>query len=133
MKVVVNKCYGGFGLSARAIMMLYEMGFEGIDATPVEEYFPITWRDTAIEEFKKDPDAIFGQIFSPDFKFVLTDGCRIRELRDHPSLIKVVEELGKAANGRHAKLEIVEIPDGSPWEIQEYDGMESLTAPVHYY
>ena len=46
--------------------------------------------------------------------------------RDEPILIKVVEELGEAAAGRHAKLKIVEIPDGVVWELDEYDGMESI-------
>lgn len=44
--------------------------------------------------------------------------------RHDPDLIKVVEELGEKANGRHAKIEIIEIPDGIEYEIEEYDGVE---------
>ena len=44
--------------------------------------------------------------------------------RDDLSLIQVVEELGEKANGRHAYLKIVEIPDDVQWEISEYDGAE---------
>lgn len=50
----------------------------------------------------------------------------ISENRTHPLLLRVVEELGEAANGKHAELEIVEIPDGIDWEISEYDGMEKV-------
>jgi hypothetical protein len=46
--------------------------------------------------------------------------------RDDPILIQVVKELGKEANGSCAELEIVEIPDGINWEIDEYDGMERV-------
>lgn len=46
--------------------------------------------------------------------------------RDDPDLIAVVEELGRAADGRHANLEIVEIPDGVEWQIEEYDGLEHV-------
>ena len=44
--------------------------------------------------------------------------------RAHPSLIKVVEQLGEAANGPGAKLKVVEIPDDVAWQIEEYDGRE---------
>jgi hypothetical protein len=46
--------------------------------------------------------------------------------RDDPNLIKVVEKLGGKANGRFAKLNIVEIPDGIDYEITDYDGRESV-------
>lgn len=46
--------------------------------------------------------------------------------RADPLLVQTVEELGEAANGAHAELKIVEIPDGTKWEIDEYDGMESI-------
>ncbi len=46
--------------------------------------------------------------------------------RSHPLLIKVCEQLGEKANGRFADLKIVEIPDGIEYEIDEYDGLESI-------
>jgi hypothetical protein len=34
--------------------------------------------------------------------------------------------MGEEANDQFAKLEIVEIPDGVEWQIDEYDGYESI-------
>jgi hypothetical protein len=44
--------------------------------------------------------------------------------RDDPYLVQVVKRLGKEANGAHADLKIVEIPQDVDWEIGEYDGKE---------
>ena len=41
-------------------------------------------------------------------------------------LVKVVEELGEAANGDFSELEVVEIPDGAFYYINEYDGLEEV-------
>jgi hypothetical protein len=46
--------------------------------------------------------------------------------RDDPKLVATVEKLGTAANGRHAELSVVEIPDDVEWEIHNYDGMETV-------
>ncbi len=46
--------------------------------------------------------------------------------RDDPMLVRVVETLGEAANGDHARLKVVEIPADVKWEIGEYDGMEHV-------
>jgi hypothetical protein len=46
--------------------------------------------------------------------------------RNDPALVQAVEELGPAANGAHAKLAVVEIPDDVSWEIDEYDGAEHV-------
>ena len=46
--------------------------------------------------------------------------------RTDKELIKVIEELGCEANGSCAKLKVVEIPDDVNWEIDDYDGNESI-------
>ena len=48
------------------------------------------------------------------------------ENRTDPLLIRVIEELGDMANGRCAKLKVVEIPDGTDYIIDEYDGNEHI-------
>lgn len=50
--------------------------------------------------------------------------------RDDPTLVAVVEELGKRANSEHSKLKIVEIPEGVEWEIIETDGWGEHVAEV---
>jgi hypothetical protein len=44
--------------------------------------------------------------------------------RDDPALVRVVEELGVAANGSFANLTIQELEPGTKYRVQEYDGNE---------
>lgn len=46
--------------------------------------------------------------------------------RNDPVLAQVVEELGREADGDCAKLMIYEIPAGTKYYIDEYDGMEHI-------
>jgi hypothetical protein len=48
--------------------------------------------------------------------------------RHHPELVRVVEELGDAANAPYAKLAIEEI-EGDRYRIVECDGNESVVTP----
>ena len=48
------------------------------------------------------------------------------EYRTYPPLVKILEELGERANGKVAKLKIVEIPDNVDWYIDDYDGIETV-------
>ena len=52
------------------------------------------------------------------------------EHREDPVLIEVVEELGERANSPFSKLVVVDIPDGMEYEIDEYDGLETLHQKV---
>ena len=47
--------------------------------------------------------------------------------RSNSKLIEVVETLGEEANGEHAYLEVIDIPDESTdYLIREYDGYETV-------
>jgi hypothetical protein len=117
MKVVVNKCYGGFGLSRDAIVELYKMGSPVIQASDPEKYYGTTdWKA------RYEKDSKFMTTTLCDGK-ILNDS-RDGELRGDPALVSVVERMGAAANGHCARLEVVEIPDGVNWTIEEYDGQE---------
>ena len=74
-----------------------------------------------------------GEELTPEKAFVVHyhteetrgDGSYFSErdiLRDDPVLVALVKE-GDISGG-HAKLKIVEVPDGVEWVIEEYDGME---------
>ena len=52
------------------------------------------------------------------------DELEMETERDNPLLVMAVEYLGEAANGPHAKLKVVDVPDGVAWTIQNYDGVE---------
>ena len=45
-----------------------------------------------------------------------------------PRLVAMVEEDSEKASGKHAMLEVIEIPDAATdWEINDYDGLEDVT------
>ncbi len=46
--------------------------------------------------------------------------------RNDPLLIQVIEELGEDADGAHAQLKIIDIPDDVSWHVEEYDGYEHI-------
>ena len=105
MKVAINSCYGGFGLSPTAFIMLAAR--KGIEVS-----------------LTSDAQSIFH-------RYVTSDGTPIYDSdiyssRTDPDLIDVIEQLGDAASGPYAKLRIVDVPDDITWEITEYDGIESV-------
>jgi hypothetical protein len=145
MKVVINACYGGFGLSPEATLKLWELGCKGLEATHVDAYWPKAeraeyekkyptmghtsnlkkWRDyLAMTPAKRKEDRhLFLNVFTPDEQYVLN----ARDIERHdPILIRVVEEMGEAAYGSCADLRVVEIPDGVKYVIEEYDGNEHI-------
>ena len=106
MKVVINKCFGGFGLSHAAIMRYAELS--GFELYFEEDKFSFTHYYTSLD---KNDDSYFSLY---DMK------------RDDPILAQVVEELGAAANGPYADLKVVEVPEDVKWYIDEYDGIENI-------
>jgi hypothetical protein len=60
-----------------------------------------------------------GNINNEDFDVYNID-------RADPILVQVVEALGDRANGDFAKLCIAEVPAGTRYHINEYDGYESV-------
>ncbi len=141
MKVIVNKCFGGFGLSDEAYERLIELGI------PVRKYIQETRDETTGRYNKVDENegrVIFDNELSLPGEDFMGDNyheykgksvfvhrywecwTRERESRTDPLLLQVIEELGERANSRFSKLEIVEIPDDVNWEIDDCDGMETV-------
>ena len=53
--------------------------------------------------------------------------------RDDPILVQVVEEMGpKKSSGNAARLRIHELPEGTLYRIDEYDGLETVMAQDEY-
>lgn len=129
MKIVVNKCFGGFGLSNKATKRYLELKGK-------ECYFYTQTGYTS-----HDGEMIY-KITDENSDDMLTHcstkylGDEINDIPDEygfyywkidrtdEDLIKVIEELD--ANGRCANLEVIEIPDDVEWEIDEYDGIETI-------
>ena len=127
MKIAINACFGVFNLSAKAISRIAEMNGQkayffntassGKDRhlipVPIEEagLFTIAY-NTPTPSY---PDVDSEEILSHRY-----------DCRHDDKLIKAIEELGSEANGPCSKIKIVEIPDGVEYEIEEYDGMESI-------
>lgn len=44
--------------------------------------------------------------------------------RDCETLVQIVQELGKKADGNFSELGIVEVPKEVEWQIDDYDGQE---------
>lgn len=126
MKIVINKCFGGFGLSDLAYEKLIEYGI------PVRKYIKEKRNPKTglydIKEPNNEGKVIFDRTLSEEvgLSFGRYWDIWIDGDRTNPLLIKVVEELGDKANGMFAELAIVEIPDDIDWEIDEYDGNESI-------
>ena len=129
MEIVINKCYGGFGLSPLAVSKIAERkGRKCFFYT--HEYNPERYGAISLAEAQKSHKLVFAfDAKDPDegnewwSKHYLDYGSG-RSNRTDADLIAVVRELGKKANGAHAELVIVEIPDGVEYEIDEYDGVE---------
>jgi len=135
MKLVINTCYGGFGLSDKAYEKLIEWGvpvkkYEEQERDPKTGLYDNSNTDRVIYDRKLTPkgeDSLNDLCVDNDFKFMGRYWeIWTREERDNELLIKVVEELGEEANGRCADLEIVEIPDGIIYHIEDYDGIETI-------
>jgi hypothetical protein len=127
MKVVINVCFGGFGLSTAAVKALVARGCKAIKAQAVKEYTGGgEWSGGDHDRLKDAGDGF--QVGWPE-DVLVKDGI-VYTYDDHertdPDLIAVVEEMGAAANGDCASLKVVEIPDGIEWEIDEYDGNETV-------
>ena len=84
MKIVINRCFGGFSVSEEAY-----------------KYMGLEWDG-------------YGYLSNGEME------------RNDPKLVECVETLGEKANGSHASLEVVEIPDDVDWYIHDYDGQESI-------
>ena len=133
MKIVINKCYGGFGLSDKAVEMImnrkglncfryvqtkYKYSdrvneFTRCDETEANNHLCVYYVTKDLGEKTNNlPIEFYWSVYSID--------------RNDADLIAVVEKLGEEANGKFSKIKIVEIPDDVNWYIDEYDGIEVI-------
>ncbi len=133
MKIVINRCYGGFGISHEGMMRYFEI--KGQQVWPEQEggYFKYYtyWLLSPEDRMEvKTNDAFYAMPLEERKAYNELQAEQTvyqREVkRDDPALVQAVEELGHKAWGDHAELKVVEIPDGINWYIDEYDGVEVI-------
>lgn len=134
MKVILNKCFGGFGISPACYKLYAEK--KGLTLYPYirqgDFYKRLNWENADddrigyIDYLTTDRDVInyYDETVNKNFFYI---SC---EHREDPVLIECVEELGEKANGNYADLVVVDIPDGLDYVIDDYDGIETLHQKV---
>lgn len=132
MKVVINNQYGGFSLSPQAVKLYAKKaGFEVYGYTDDFSKDYVSFESRKI--IRADDESWITYWVKKDLGDVTTTEIlnktqwfHDRDIpRDDKILIEVVKELGvEKASGKHATLKIVNIPDGTDYEIEEYDGKE---------
>lgn len=121
-RVVINRCWGGFGLSNGAIVEYARR--HGITLYAFrrttgkwDERVPVLDGESTDGwcEFYTAPEPNDGDYYSPDIA------------RDDPVLLALMDEWGtERVSGSLAELKVIEVPDGVRWEISDYDGMEHV-------
>ena len=136
-KIVINTCFGGYGLSPLAVYEICKR--KGLDcyiyvesAINRGQYIKVSPSSKELKghnwyAFNKD----FGNVRNIDDTSYNEDLIELESLPRHDKdLVAVVEELGDKANGYCAKLEVVEI-NSNLYRITEYDGTESVETPEY--
>ena len=136
-KVVINKRFGGFGISPEALYELIKMKSKCVKKTPVKKYYggkDGDWQarykkdiETRCHKFK-DGFLIYdmlGVLYKNDYAYHLMYQYE-KIFRTNSDLIAVVEQMKEKANGCGAKLKVVKIPNGVDFTIEEYNGREHV-------
>ncbi|GAA5417952.1 hypothetical protein Pryu01_03030 [Paraliobacillus ryukyuensis] len=132
MKVVINKKFGGFSLSGKAIEYYAKLkGIENLFHYVEDIPTKLALKKTANEVddnnviFAYTTTKDFGDEVATNYQSPLFDHLYSPEIeRNDEDLVKVIEELGEKANTRVSSLKIVEIPDDVEYVIEDYDGVE---------
>jgi hypothetical protein len=116
-KVVYNNCYGGFDLSEEAHKLYAKK--KGVELYVVHKLGSLVTHYATVPKDQYDKMSFADQqkhYWYPRF-----------EDRAEPELIATIEELGcEKASGKYARLVIEELPKGTRYRIDEYDGYEHI-------
>ena len=105
-RIVINRSYDEFCVSHQALTQLRALGqLDALEEEDTGAYWPAAAgpREPSLNQY--------GKLIP----------------RDDTNLIRVVEELGEAANGHAASLRIVTIPEDVNWIITKIEGGEQVS------
>lgn len=124
-KVVYNARYGGFSLTSVALAQMHRLGLP-LKGTPIKA-------EHIKDKFYKAENADGYRLHRNNGAFV-KDGLHYShyelvtdyDLRSHPVMVKVVQNLGANACNYGSLLRIEEFPLDWNYEIEEFDGKEQV-------
>lgn len=127
-KIILNKSYGGFRISAKAAAKYLELAFPNkkfyaYSTENYQEYFRIN-----LDTYKGDRFYITETNQGPTTNKLVNEFYINSVPRHDKNLVRTVELLGDDASCSFANLQVVTIPDNK-YYIQEYDGFESVLTP----
>lgn len=133
-EVVINDCFGGFSLSVLAqVELARRQGKKAFVYSRKQGNYNF---DGPYYKTDENAPGYMPCVTSKDYGPILDNIDKAYEdetivesrpdNRNDPDLVAVVKELGEKANGAHANLKIVSVPDDVAWHIEEYDGAEHV-------
>ena len=142
MKVAINGCFGGYDLSAQAIveiakrkgikLYMYTRDYNGI-GDYYEEYKRINHVDvctnvtyTTVDNGESVSEDDIHDIYNDWKANIDEDNITGEWSRTDPDVIAVIEELGDEASDDCSAVYVVEIPDDVKFTIYSYDGRETI-------
>lgn len=138
-EVLYNNCYGGFEISALALKKYLEIVKPELKVYAYKENYDFNEDKkvyTRENDIQNNREAILttkdlgDQYISKDYtlpgQIYLENYC-YGSIRTDKNLIKIVKELGDAANGAYSKLAIAQVE--GKYRICEYDGYEWVETP----
>jgi hypothetical protein len=117
-EIVINRAHGGFGLSEKASEWLIENADWDVTCWEDGNYKN---EDADLVDRKAGPD---GETTLLGPRYTVVGKRSDPEFRSDPDLVRCVRALDDEADGPHASLEVVEIPEDVEYTIEEYDGYE---------
>jgi hypothetical protein len=129
MEIIINNDYGGWGISNLALIELIKRKAKCIETFTPEKYYGSKARWD--EDFKTRFTEVSNGYYVNDTYCLVYKGGMLYDVntekaRTDKDLIDILKTMGKKAHGSLSLLKIVEIPDGINYEIDDYDGVESI-------